>query len=72
MDEEEGTGAGRSTLTGARAQKFYSTRDTAKCRWPPAYVTFRHDVADRLGTAGENPCPSWFILRIREEGTRLM
>ena len=33
----------------ACTEKFVSTRETAKSRWPFAYVKFRHSVADQLG-----------------------
>jgi len=33
----------------ARGGKFTSSKDTAKSRWPLAYTTFRHAVADRFG-----------------------
>jgi len=34
----------------AALPRFTSTKEAANARWPLAYVTFRHNVADRLGT----------------------
>jgi len=48
--EDKIDGARESTLkTCVAAEKFISTKETAKSRWPLAYATFRHNVADQLG-----------------------
>jgi len=47
--EDEGGARGSILETCAGEEKFFSTRETAKSRWPPEYATYRHRVAGKLG-----------------------